>query len=692
MRRLVLLIAVAALLGATVATVATTNAGAIGQRAKATKLRAKPFSSCARLVKYARRHAKKELRVANGPVVAPGSGLPEDSRGPSPSPGAGGDGQSTGAPEAAPPPATDDTSGTNVQEQGVDEPDFVKTNGDTIFALANGRLNAVDARAATPKLLQSLDVGVYGGELLLRGKRLLLISYAPSPVEILPPQPGSQGGPQGQPDSAPPPDSGGGGSGSGVAVSPGIAYYRPATLITEIDVTDPADMKVVRTETIDGSYVSARQNGNTARIVLTTPPAGLDYGQEDLRAKPRGWLPRARLENLRTGKKKTRRILPCGHVRRPRVFAGLDVLTVLTIDMRKGLPAIDTDALMTDGQTVYASNDGLYVATQRFVAPPETASELPPPLTTAIHKFDISDPGRTAYSASGGVTGYVLGQFALSEYKGVLRVASTDSPVWWPSRARPESESLVTTLKQSGDVLLPLGRVGGLGLGEQIRGVRFIAEAGYIVTFRQTDPLYTIDLSKPSDPTVAGELKLLGYSAYLHPVADGLLLGVGQDATDQGRQLGTQLSLFDVSDLAHPARLAQRRVGSSSSSEAEFDHHAFLYWPPEKLAVLPVTIYEGRESSPFLGAIGFRVGRTSIGEVGRVQHDGSNQYYAPIRRSVVVGPRLFTISDLGAKASTLSSLADESFVPFPVPDYGGGGGAGGNPGAEDGGPPSPGKP
>jgi hypothetical protein len=194
------------------------------------------------------------------------------------------------------------------------------------------------------------------------------------------------------------------------------------------------------------------------------------------------------------------------------------------------------------------------------------------------------------------------------------------------------------------------------------------------VTFRQTDPLYTLDLSQPNDPKVAGELKLLGFSAYLHPVGDGLMLGVGQDATPEGRQLGTQLSLFDVSDLAKPQRLSQARVGGASSSEVEYDHHAFLYWGPEKLAVLPVSIYDGR-SNPFNGAIGFHVGRSRIDEVGRIAHDDGQQYAPGIRRSVVVGRRLFTISDLGAKASSLSSLADEAWVPFPVPQGSSGGGS-----------------
>jgi uncharacterized secreted protein with C-terminal beta-propeller domain len=626
MRRLLLLIAVIALLGTTVATV---DAGASGPRARAMKMKLHRFSSCKPLLKYARHFAPRELRYGSGPVVAPGT-APEFTQ--------------QGAPTDAPTPSAvgGDSSQTNVQEQGVDEPDIVKTDGDTIFAIAAGRLNALDARAATPKLLGSLVLDSYGGEMLLSGKRLLIVSWAGSPVEVLPAARGAQ-------------------------VSSQPLYYRPATLITEVDVSDPADMKVVKTETVDGSYVSARLNGTTARIVLTTPPAYLDYGEPaPLRAKARGWLPRARFENRRTGRKRTRQITSCNHVRRPSAFAGLDVLTVLTVDMRQGLPAVDTDALMTDGQTVYASNDSLYVATQRFVPPPQDSTQPPPPLTTAIHKFDISERDKTTYSASGEAPGYVLGQFALSEYKGVLRVASTSSPVWWPGSPRDQTQSYVSTLKQVGDLLLPLGRVGGLGSGERITGVRFLDDAGYVVTFRQTDPLYTIDLSQPNDPKVAGELKLLGFSAYLHPVGNGLLLGIGQDATEQGRQLGTQLSLFDVSQLDHPQRLSQARVGGASSSEAEYDHHAFLYWAPDKLAVLPVSIYDGK-SDPFNGAIGYRVGKASIDEVGRIEQDTGQQYAPGIRRSVVVGKRLFTLSDLGAEASTLSSLANETWVPFPQP-------------------------
>ena len=252
--------------------------------------------------------------------------------------------------------------------------------------------------------------------------------------------------------------------------------------------------------------------------------------------------------------------------------------------------------------------------------------------------------------------GELLSQFALSEDRGVLRAASTKG-------FGDEAESLVTTLADRDGRLVRLGAVGGLGRGERIYAVRFLGDTGYVVTFRQVDPLYTLDLADPARPVVRGELKIPGYSAYLHPVGDDLLLGVGQNATGAGEVTGLQLSLFDVSDLARPARLAQVDLGSRySGSEAEWDHHAFLFWPATGLAVLPI------DSEDFSGAAGFTVSRAGgIAALGQIAHapGGRDAFAPPVRRAVVVGDRLFTISELGAKASTLAGLADAGWVAFP---------------------------
>jgi hypothetical protein len=430
------------------------------------------------------------------------------------------------------------------------------------------------------------------------------------------------------------------------------------TVLTEVDVRDPAAMRVLRTERIRGVHVSSRMTGGTARVVVWTRPRAT-Y-EPALRDELRGWLPRRALRRHGRGRPRLRQAAPCRRVLRPASFSGTDLLTVLTIDLDKGLPAVDSDAIMSGGEVVYASQRSLYVATQKWVPAPDSPTEPPPARSfTTIHRFATGDPDSTSYRASGEVPGFLLNQFSLSEHDGVLRAASTETPVWWDGAPRRESESFVTVLDERGGALVQLGQVGGLGKGERIYAVRFIGEAGYVVTFRQVDPLYVVDLEKPAAPVVRGELKIRGYSAYLHPLADGLLLGVGQDATERGAALGTQLSLFDVSDPSRPSRLHQAVMADSSSS-VEFDHHAFLWWAPKDLAVIPLARYD---STFFQGAVGFRVRRAGgIAELGRAEHPE-----LPIVRSFVVKGKLFTLSDAGLEANDLDTLAELGFLAFPAP-------------------------
>ena len=216
----------------------------------------------------------------------------------------------------------------------------------------------------------------------------------------------------------------------------------------------------------------------------------------------------------------------------------------------------------------------------------------------------------------------------------------------------------MTVLEEQNGKLVPIGSVGGLGQGQRIYAVRFIGTTGYVVTFRQIDPLYTLDLTDPTAPSVVGQLELEGYSAYLHPVGDGLLLGIGQDASPQGRPLGTQLSLFDVSDPAHPTLLQRTQLGVDSTSDVENDPHAFLWWGPSNLAVIPV-----RQQS-FTGALGFTVTRDGIADAGRVSHDVQGSQ-ADILRTAVLGDRLLTVSSAGVEASALNGLAPQGFLAFP---------------------------
>jgi hypothetical protein len=198
-----------------------------------------------------------------------------------------------------------------------------------------------------------------------------------------------------------------------------------------------------------------------------------------------------------------------------------------------------------------------------------------------------------------------------------------------------------------------------------------MGDIGYVVTFRRTDPLYTLDLANPRQPEVVGELKIPGYSAYLHPLADGLLMGVGQDATDEGQVRGTQVSVFDVGDLSDPKRIDTYTLGEGTNSQVEYDHHAFLYW--DDLAVIPVQQWwwddgVGKEEA-FMGAVGLRVGENGeLSEVGTIVHPGGDQvewdWRAQVLRSIAIGESLYTISAKGILQSDLESLEDQAWLDF----------------------------
>ncbi len=608
------LLALALAPAASLAAEGDADAAAKKRQRLAKQVRLKAFGSCRGLVRYGRRHA----RQGPGALAPPLADLPTPLIGaPPPSP-------APGVPEPLPAPAPirrdaaeteSEDSGTNVQEVGVDEPDLAKAGGGRIFVVAGERLHAVDAGAL--KLLGSLPLEGFGHQLLLDGDRLLVIS-----------QTGALG-------------SGGG------RILPGDG--DEVTQLTEVDVSSPAAMRVLRTERIRGRHVSSRLTGHSARVVIWTRPRAVVEPQ--FRTQLRGWLPRRVLRRATGGRPRFRLAARCRRVLRPALHSGIDMLSVLTIDMAKGLPAVDSDAVMAGGQTVYASPKALYVATPKWSA----EDAMLPGERTQIHKFATSGPRSTSYRASGRVEGQLLNQFSLSEHGDVLRAATTVG-------IASESESRVTTLAERSGVLAPVGQVGGLGKGERIYAVRFIGDVGYVVTFRQVDPLYTLDLSEPARPRVVGELKIRGYSAYLHPLAADLLLGIGQDASERGTTLGTQVSLFDVSDPARPSRLHQWAVADGGSSEAEWDHHAFLWWAPSRLAVLPLESW-GRER--FAGAVGLKVERAAgIAEAGRVSHVRDGDQW-PVRRSLVVGGRLVTISDVGIERNDLASLAEEAWLPFP---------------------------
>ena len=537
-----------------------------------------PYAGCGELLEYYRSGLARRA-TAHGSIDGGGGFLESaDSAGPVPvAARAQGGADELGAVGAGP-------TGTNVQERGVDEPDTAKTVDGLLYVIARNRLQVLST-GADPELLSSLPLGeqAYGAELLVQGDRVLVVvptgnAYGIA-VDLGRPSLGSPIG------SSP--------IGSSPIGSFPVGGGSQATRLVLVDVADPRDPRVLEELELGGRYLSARLADGAVRVVTSsTPiPRGTSpqppYGPAQERAALAANVRAARAVTLdevlprnvrRTADGRVlsdERAVGCDDIRYAPSSQGTSTLLVTTLDPSRGLAPQDSTGVTTDGELVYASTGRLYVATSRWgtSAPPvplddrrDTATAtVVDQVTTELHAFDVSSPTSTRYAGSASVDGYVMGRWALSSYDGHLRVATTSSPPWGPG---PPSSSQVTVLQEQPDGLVETGRVDGLGVGERIYAVRYFGELATVVTFRQTDPLYVLDLADPAAPRLLGELKVPGFSTYLHPVGRDRVLGVGQDADDQGRGDSRAFGFDAVRGTALLPFETYTRTGGTSSALA----------------------------------------------------------------------------------------------------------------------------
>ena len=553
----------------------------------------------------------------------------------------GSDAGSAGAPEH---------SSTNVQEEGVDEADLVKTDGRIIVTTITGTVQVVDV--ATEEVISTVrlpgQAGSSAGELLLHGSTLVVLSqewsrYVPVHEEHR------------------------------------LAFESTRTIVTTVDLSDPAEPRVLGSARFEGTYQSARMIGDTVRMVMVSEPPSVEQtGPRDGRLSSEqeaeeanraliqeteidDWIPHVQLLGADGKVTSTERLLGCDEISRPRDPAGLSTMSVLSFDIGSGTPAPTSGAgLVASGSTVYASTDRLIVATNRWdqwrwTGPDLAAWDADSSSQTDLHSFDISDPDATTYLASGSVDGYLLSQWALDEQDGVIRVATTTDP----RSSAEDSESSLIMMREDGDTLTETGRVDGLGLTETVRAVRYLSpDVAAVVTFRQTDPLYLIDTSDPTRPQVAGELKIPGYSAYLHPIDEHTLLGVGQDAdVDSGATEGLQVSRFDISDLANP-RQTEVLTWGNGYTPVEWDHRAFTAWPATEQVFVPMMRWAETEDESFSGVVVLGTAGTSLTKDGMIEGRPESQEYwgdAP-QRTIVIGEDLWTLDYQGLARFDLETL------------------------------------
>lgn len=557
-----------------------------------------------------------------------------------------------------------DFSGTNVQVSGVDEPDIVKTDGSRVFAISNRMLYyvKVNANGSGGKIIANITIPSRPRDMLFDAESDSVVVIAQNYERVRPLQRFRR------------------------VFYP---YYRsrPIIVLYRISVKLPWDVKITDTAYIQGRYISARSVDNVARLVLSydgsnhipfVSPSGKLTQQEATKknidiikkSSVSDWVPSYNATGTICRLRRCFKYNYKGTMARcstsffpKNQFSGFSLLTVATFQL-SGPFAISGSSIVADGDKVYATAKSLYAATTEYQYDVDAFdANIGASFKTSFHKFDLTSIN-SKYVGSGQVTGSVLNQFSMHEYDGTFFVATTDGAPWWG--ARDLSNSKVSSFRVApGNKLRKVGEVGGLGKGERIYAVRYIATVAYVVTFRRVDPLYIVDLSNVYKLKVTGELKIPGYSAYLHPIGEGRILGVGRDATDTGRTTGAKVSLFDVSDVSMPKETATWTLNGSYST-AEWDHRAFLWWGPEKLAVLPLSVYYRDTKERFTGSIALDVSDNVIEERDRVsQLCCGFKVGRSIRRNFVIGrTNLWSLSYSALQANDIVTLKKKSFLEF----------------------------
>lgn len=616
-----------------------------------------------------------------------------------------------------------DYSGTNNQEQGVDEADFVKTDGHHIYFLQGQRLHVFGV-PTFGELTQESNLSLEGTPraMMLDGDRLVVIStlnpwaiHGNSPVI------------------------------DAMGWDGEYNHWRTNTLtkFTVLDVSDGSDATVDRELYIEGQYITARETNGTVRTVthawmdvhgmtswLNLPNGYYDLDWEEdapLRREIRERIAyktmqsnRAALDNLTladlipqvyeltNGQVSTHQMSEgaCADFVAPEDGFNRGITSIFALELASSTFEFDVDHVVGNYPQVYASRDVLVLAESAFdwwwFWGNDGFDEM-----TNLHTFDISSPTTTLYTGSGRVNGTVLNQFSLSEYEGVLRVATTTGQWgrWWLENPEPMSSQLVTLtrsvdLDSQRQVLVETGRVDGIAPGERIWSARFDGDRAYLVTFEQIDPLWVIDVSDETNPTILGELEVPGVSTYLHPLSRDHLLTIGMGpANEDGTGLdwsSTQLSLFNISDPTAPARDAVLRIAPVNNndgdgwqwswSEASYESKAFQYWAPKQTLAVPLSTYrytstneDGRYSWSYeyvskLMLVSVDEANGTLSIHGEVNHsslfsDVDQQRYwwndQSIRRSIFMGDYVYALSAAGVTATNLKTLVETARIAIP---------------------------
>jgi len=557
-------------------------------------------------------------------------------------------------------------SETNNQVVGVDEADFVKTDGTYVYIASSGALRIIEAM--NPRVLSVTKLPGSVREMFVEGDRAVVYTA-----------------------------SGSGGKRCTYGYDCQFAGDGTATRILVYDIANRNEPKLVRQLDLSGSLMAARRIGKTVHTVVadgdspvpaySTWPDGLDTcGNKEavVRAKfaklkadnekkivANTWFPTIREKGVDKPL--------CGGLLKTAIDDGQAFTTVVSFDMAKDGVAATTATLQSRPGAVFASGNALYLSVvhnnsgqrgSRWYSFYSSVNEV-----SEIHKFRIgTNPSDTRYAGSGVVPGHVLNQFAMDEWYGYLRIATTKGRV-----PDPKVESAVSVLAEGeGGNLVRVGAIEHIAPGEDIRSVRFDDDRGYVVTFKKTDPLFVIDLYNPSSPRILGELKIPGFSTYMHRIDPDHLLSIGFDANDHGSFAyfdGVILQLFDVSNPTDPKLIHKEKIGTrGSSSEAATNHLAFNYLGEKGLLAFPMTICEGGGDGrngnelTFSGLLVYDVSVTNgFKRRGGIDHGvkGANcstwwsNATSQVKRSIFLDELVYSIADDRVKVQRMETLGTD---------------------------------
>ena len=576
--------------------------------------------------------------------------------------------QATGTTAATATPHSD----TNVQEQGVDEGDLVKTDGSYIYLARGSHFIIMKAQpAAQSEIVSDIDIKDYISELYLNGNQVTLVTTTYNY------------------------------SGQAVPVIGGLTL--PGQTITRMycyDVTNVAMPTVSVRYDFPGAAQGTRRINSSIYLVtnytidIPNPvyisnylaPGSFDQGSltaastlattENIKrinaASLADLLPsysRTLYNGGIAGTPEVFSAIGCEDVGIPESGNGADLSLVFSIDLSAAVPAVASSAVLSSWSTLYMSPDALYLASSNnwLWITPVAANGIPadnPEPQTALHKFGISAASaKPHYRGSGVVNGWINNQFSMGEYNGYMRIGTTRGG-WFGEGL---SNQLAILGEQNG-ALVATGTLTGLAPGERIYAMRFDRTRGYMVTYRTTDPLYTLDLGDPANPRVAGELHVDGFATYLHLLGtnNSRLLTIGRSANSAGQVTGNKLQLFDVTNLAAPQLLGSYELGQGWSS-ATYDYHAFLYY--DALGILAIPYQSSINSTYVSGLNVFSVSNSGITQRGVIPAKTINGYADNVDRSVIIGTDIYAIASRSLTVADVGTLAVEKAIDLPYSTY-----------------------